>query len=279
MRGLSQRMRGVDVDAWLNRLMEGEEYDPEATAAMVREVTLDAEAAKAEHALLNGAARQLGHIKGRTTEEQYEAMQDYLADALAQVVSEAATLAADHPGTVTLATAMGDPTLVEVAKAQVRLTGALESIRTHQRRAYPSESGDELRRMINESGRLRDAWDSEAVWIQRRHDVASNDRRMHQLRSAGRADDFDTIPDVPFPVSSASKPWPGSDGWAYLAWVSTHAQPWVPTLDELVQAHEENRVRIDGAPRKWTMLGQRIYSDPRVTQRTRDQLIERGTGD
>lgn len=168
----------------------------------------------------------------------------YLNGELRTLAADVATNAADLTGLEDLETIVkeGGPRL----KAWQQLAGYLErydTIRATQReivtRSLRNDVGDAGSRWLYTVGLLADALDKDAHWINARN---SNYRGGYSHRVMVEHNDWlsmDTTGKPSWPSTLEHRDWfPTPKREAYLLWVCTQATPWVPTLDQLRDAHD-----------------------------------------
>lgn len=226
------------------QLMQGQPYDREGVTTTIREDTARSVVRDAEIVLCRQALKELRDIRLQEPYNKREELQDFLRDQLDLVVGEAAALAADHPVPVGLTHAEDNPALLPVARDQNRLISSYRALREVQVSTYRhnGSGGTPLITIIRRTGMLRDAIDTEHHWVQKRRSVAGDVSHIARVRSAWGekvAAWFEQAPEVPFSAMRSTDGIAGDQPWRYLAWISVHAQPWLPSLDELLEQDRE----------------------------------------
>lgn len=222
------------------RLIGGEQYDHAKVTAALRKDTAQAVVRDAEVALCQQVLKGLREVSAHEPHHKRQEIQGLIRDQLDILVGEVAALAADHPAPVGLPDAEVDPALLPVARDQSRLISSYRALRKAQASTYTHATTGvtPLAVVVRRSGMLRDAVDNEHYWTQKRRSVAGDVSHIGRVRSAWGekvASWFEQPPQVPFPAMRSTDGIAGDQPWDYLAWISVHAQPWVPSLDELLE--------------------------------------------
>lgn len=249
-----------DHSTLVRELLEGKPFDAAAYSETIRENHLEHLLADAELKLLTDALVELRHRRDdwepRELGDQELA---YLNEQLAVLVDDVKRIAADHPDAIGLDDVQRHPELGNGLSAQFTATDTYQHIRARQLSIATRAglTGSVQRFALAVSGRLRDAVNTEEYWLDLRRQASDaadrwQRRSIPRLKmSEDRARLFSEVPDRRWPeTTSPTLAWPDEtvQPWEYLAWICTNAEPWVPALDELMEAHETNIEAVTVGP-------------------------------